>query len=183
MEYKFDCLLKEYKQLLEQEQPDAGNPNPPDTAGQAPQDAQPMSPDQNATQPPPSQPVSPAMVFLTNLILQAFKTKQPLYKQDIKFSDNKAQNVNEAFDYLDIVLRNLPETVRQKIESSKGGEAINDIDEGNIVDAANLALKALFYTPKELDTEYHDIASNMEVTEENAKQIYDSINRFFFPNV
>lgn len=177
MKRKFEQLLESYQKLLEQPAP----PTPP-TPVEAPvvdPAAQPVAP----PQPVKKEPATIGFTVLTKLILDAFKTKKPQYHNDLKFSDNKARTPDEAFKYLEIVSRNLPPESQNKLEAginNKGGTTA-DMDGLTLIDAANLAINALFYYPKldeEESTEYNDIAQIVDVTPENAKEIYQKIRSY-----
>lgn len=174
---KFNLLIEKYHELLEADEQMAGDQTAPDMADQT---SQPPQPDlQQQPQPVQTEPASSTFTYLTKIVFEAFKTKDILNKGDIKFSDNQARNKDEAFKYFDIILRNLQQQTRTKIEQGFESEGdVNDIDEGNIVDMANLAIKALFYAPKDNSTEYQDISMETEVTPENAKRIYNTLSRF-----
>jgi hypothetical protein len=174
---KFLTQLAKYKQLIAEAQeapapdvsahaPDA--PPAPDAMGQPP-----------APPAPPPEKASQGYTALTNIILNAFKTIKPRFHGDVKYSDNKARDAQEAFKYLEIVKRNLPEGIQQKISQSGGKGGFGDVDELTIVSMVNLALQALFTTPKdEESSEYSTISSLEQVTPENAKQVYQQIRDF-----
>ena len=176
---KFITLLEKYKKILSEapEIPaqDVEAPAPDAGAGQPPAmpDVQPQQP-----QPPPEK-ASQGYVALTNIILNAFKTIRPRFHGDVKYSDNKARDAKQAFQYLEIVKRNLPDGIQQKISQTGGKGGFGDVDELTIVSMANLALQALFTTPKdEESSEYSTISSIEKVTPENAKQVYQQIRDF-----
>lgn len=122
---------------------------------------------------------SPSFTFLVNIIFEALKIKEIPNKNDIKYSINKVRNKNEAFKYLEIIINNFPEQIKNKFK--KGYEIKfnnNDLDEVKFIDMVNLALKALFYIPKDNNTEYNEIVLIDEITPENAKKVYNMISRF-----
>lgn len=175
---KFLTQIEKYKRLIAeaqdvQTQPaqDVGTPE----AGIEQQ----VTPQQPAPQPTPQKKASQGYTTLTNIILNAFKTIKPRFHNDVKYSDNRARNSKEAFKYLEIVKRNLPEGIQQRISQSGGQGGFGDVDELTIINMANLALQALFTTPKdEESSEYSTISSIDEVTPENAKQVYQQIRDF-----
>ena len=174
---KFEALLTEYYNLLEQDVPDntvqqTTSPVGQPQAGETPPPAAPAAPIA------PVEPASPSYSYLVNVIQEALKTKQIINMDDMKFSNNEAKSSNEAYQYLNIVIRNLPTQTQQKLKQGfqKAGN-FSDIDEGNLVDMANIAMKALFYNgKKENNTEYMSLSST-PLTPENAKKIFESITR------
>lgn len=178
MKNNFEKLINSYRMLLEQPQemstPDAGGtmPDPnvamsdPNAAGAAP-----------APQAAPVQPSSVGYAILVKLLLDAFKTLTVRVKDDIKFSDNVARTSQEAYRYLDIVKRNLEPDLQRKTQEDigKGGNDVKSVDSADIINIANLALKALFFTPKDPESaEYNDIA-NKVVDVNNAKSVFEMI--------
>jgi hypothetical protein len=180
----FEKLLKEYRTLLEQDAPIGGGAAPtpaPSPAGAPPPDG---APTPNPQQPPQQQKAPPASVgfaVVTQIILDALRVKQPIHNEDKRYSDNKARTPEEAWKYLDIVTRNLPRQSQQKAQQDVGKGGDDDLDSLNIVDMANLALKALFFVPKlqeEESTEYSSLANVTKVTTENAQQVFNEIRNF-----
>jgi hypothetical protein len=182
----FEKLLEEYRMLLEQEPVAAVDPSAgagPDQAGAGPQPPMPDGAMQQAQQPPqqPAEPSSVGFAVVTQIILDALRVKQIPHISDKKYSDNFARTPQEAWKYLDIVTRNLPAQSQQKAQQDVGKGGDEDLDELNIVDMANLAIKALFFVPKIEESEgeeYSNLANITKVTTENAKQTYNQIREF-----
>ena len=181
MKSKFLELLNEYKLLLEQ--PEAAEVPAPD-APEATQGAE--DPTQQAASPasPTPQPIEQASVgyaVLVQLLLDAFKTMNIRNPNDIKFSDNVARTPQEAYKYLEIIKRNLEPDLQQKTQEDVGKNQQGNakMDSADVVNVANLAIKALFFTPKDMEsTEYSEIASTQKVTVDNAFQVYEAIRNF-----
>lgn len=172
--FKFNTLVK--KLLLNEADNIQDAVSAPDDMGQGTDSGgeQPQQPEQPA-QPQQSQPASQAYTYLTKVVWEAFKAPAPIYKKDIQFSDNRAVTTDEAFRYLDIVIRNLQPKTRQIVNQSISNFSKGELDDADIVNFANVALKALFYTHKENSSEYLDIASTPEITPENAKEQFTKI--------
>jgi len=174
MKSKFEELLKNYNLLMEQPL------TPAPDVGAAPDATVAPTGGPDATTPIPTpvqQPSSVGYAILVQLLLDAYKTTNIRHKDDIKFSDNIVRTPQEAYKYLEIVKRNLEPDLQQKTKETvgKGGANEKSVDSTDLINIANLALKSLFFTPKDSETgEYNEIASQV-VDVNNAKQIYNQI--------
>lgn len=179
---KFDKIILKYIDIITEQDLVGNTPEPqePDQA-QPSQPSQPAQPQQPVQNPPQNKIASSGFTSIVKLILSAFKTLKPYYHGDIRFSDNTAQNAQEAYKYLEIVKRNLPKNMQTTVFNNLGGRGgMKDLDENELIEAANLALKALFYQPKSQDsTEYNFIFDIDEVTPETAITTYHKIRNFF----
>jgi len=185
MKNQFEHLYNQYKLLLEQpeaaEVPVPEAPMQPQGAEATPDPA--ASPASQPEQQPPQQAeqASVGYAVLVQLLLDAFKTINIKHTGDIKFSDNEARTPQDAYKYLEIVKRNLEPDLQQKQQQDvgKNDQGAKNVDSSDIINVANLAIKALFFTPKDTQTfEYSEIAATPKVTVDNAHQIYDSIRNF-----
>ena len=180
MKSQFENLYNKYKLLLEQpETAEVPAPNAP-VAPQVPVATpdQAVSPASQTQQPPQATQASTGYAVLVQLMVDAFKTLNVRHPEDIKFSDNIARTPQQAYQYLEIVKRNLENDLQNKTQEDvgKGGNDSKNVDSADIINIANLAIKALFFRPKDVQSsEYNDIASIPKVTVDNAKQIYDNI--------
>lgn len=182
---QFDKLYESFRPLIEQDlipPPDGVVPDVNGVGGVTGQ------PPEGEPAPAPAQagpkPSSVGFAIITQLILDALRVKQPNNLADKKYSDNKARTPEEAWKYIEIIKRNLPLDIQQKLEGDVGGaegEADRDLDSLNIVDMANLGLKALFFLPKleeEDGAEYSDLSKVTKVDTANAEQIFEELRNF-----
>jgi hypothetical protein len=186
MKSTFDQLLNEYKQLLEQDgDPAAGAPagapppSPSPAGAGAPPDPMGAGAGAQPPQPPPKNPSSTGYAVLAQLVLDALKTPVVRDKEDIRFSDNTIRTPQEAYQYLNVIKRNLASDSQGKLQGDMGKSNDNkvpDLDTSELIYLAQLGLKALFYTRKdEKDSQFNDVASIVKVDTDNAKEIIEKI--------
>ena len=165
---KFNDQYQEYLNLLEQ---DISDPS---------QAAMPQQMDQNAQPPQPqveSQPASVGYAVMAQLILNAYKTIDIPNKNDIKFSDNKIRTPEEAYKYLEIIKRNLAPDLQKELTFDVGKSTTkNDLDSADLIKLTQLALQALFFRPKDVNSsEFNNVIGLGNATVENAKDIVNQI--------
>jgi len=175
MKSRFIQQLTKYYRILEQ---DVGQATPQ----VAPQDTQQVTPEAQPNQPQPaaSPKSSVRYAVLSQLVLDAFKTTQIRYKDDIKYSDNIIRTPHEATKYQEIIKRNLAPDLQKKLQSNVGkSDQENDLDSADMMKLTQLALQALFFVSKDVDsTEFNDIASTDKITVDNARQVTEKIRNF-----
>ena len=186
MKTNFDKLLEDYKLLLMEADP----LSPPLTNAPAPISGSPADngasaqPQALPAQPTPKVKSSVGYAVLAQTVLDALKTPTVKYKEDIKFSDNKIRTPQEAYQYLEIIKRNLPPDSQQKLTGDMGKGAAVDLDSSELVFLVQLGLKALFYTRKsEEDTPFNDLISIVKVDTDNAKEIMEKIRNLLSNSV
>ena len=190
---KFDNIILKYIDLINEEY----DTNPPAPAGGTPPqtqtgDAPPQGAPAGQPPPPPAPKVdiaSAGYTAIVKLIRYALELPEPaLGMKDLTYSNNTAKNSTQAWEYIDIVKRNLPKAIVNGIFQNSGNEKGKiDIDDISIIAMANTAIKALFYNPKlqannnldSTDTTYRMIIDNFkEITPKNAKQAFKQIRDF-----
>lgn len=189
MTSKFDKLLEGYAKLLMEQDPSMGAP-----ASQGAPEPPPVGPEGGETggaQPPPqpaSKAVSQGYAHNVELIYNLFKAKpsEAIKQKYLNLSDNKALNSKQAYEYLRILENLLPKNTITNINKANFGKSEGqsiDLDDAKMVEMANIAIKALFFTPKdnlEFSSKLDDIENILaqtgnRVTVENANTIYTEI--------
>lgn len=122
-----------------------------------------------------------------NLLKYDIENLDPKY---YKLSDNKITNSSEAYRYLDIFSKLLPNTIKSELRSDDVGdnksENVINLDESTLVDMGNLAIKSLFFPEKdgiEFKNKIYEIENLLsqdgnKITVNNAYVVYQDIKNF-----
>lgn len=185
MTNKFDNLIKSYYsnlvQLIEQDEPIPAE-EPMGDAGAVPTDSS-----ENKV-------VSTGYAYLVNIIYMLLKyNTDDIDPKYYKLSDNKATNANEAFRYIDILTKLLPESMVSDLKNDTF-DVIDDLPQDQIIqlddptatEMANIAIKCLFFSPKdnaEFSGKIEDIQDTLAQSEnklniKNANAVYQQIKDF-----
>jgi len=181
MKSRFISLLNQYQTILEQ---DINQPPQPDQQMDQSmgQQSDPSMNQQPQQQPQQQEPIKSSVGYavISQLVLDAFKTVEINNKNDIKFSDNKVRTPKEAYNYLEIIKRNLAPDLQNELKQDVGkSENTKDLDSADLINLTQLALEALFFRPKDTDSaEFNNIATIEEVTVENAKEVIEKIRSY-----
>lgn len=174
MKIPFDNLIECYKVFL-REQEDSM-----DMGVESPSEATPA-------QPEPVKTVSQGYAHVVDTILQLFRIRpESIPQKYYNLSDNDIKDTETAYRYLELLTKLLPKNTVSSLKSDNVGDsqagAIN-LDDATIIEMANVALKALFYSEKdtfEFSSQLEDIqqvltSSDNKVTVNTANAIYQKI--------
>jgi hypothetical protein len=185
MKKKFDSFIHEkyvnLVKLIEQDEiptdapPDMGVEDPPSTGLE-------------------NKVVSTGYAYFVNIIFMLLKyPTDDINPKFLNLSDNRATNSKEAFRYIDVLTKLLPTSVISDLKNDTFGDIeeipkdqIINIDEPTVVEMANVAIKCLFYYPKdnlEFSSKIEDIRETLSQSEnkvniKNANAVYQQIKDF-----
>ena len=195
MTTKFNILMEKYFKLLSEEESTIAPPPPQAPMGDSPPmstpDAGMPPPGASGAPPAPQQgnkTVTQGYAHVANIIFNLFKTKptEEIKNKYSKLSDNQVADSKQAYSYLGVLEKMLTNGTMQQINKQSFGKQSKDsigVDDSKIVEMANVAIKALFFTPKDnftFTTHIDDIDNILskngnKVTTENAYAVYTAI--------
>ena len=197
MKTKFDTLMEKYETMLMEQDPTIGGPEAsagaPDAGAAPPPDVSPAGQAGAPAAPPPAdKSVSQGYAYTVNLLYNLFKqNSEDLDEKYYGLSDNEISDPQGAKRYLEVMSKLLPQTTLSGVKSAnfgknKEGEEFIDMDDSKMVEMAQIAQKALFYSPKnnlEFSSKLDDIENILartgnKVTVENANAVYTEIKNF-----
>jgi hypothetical protein len=122
-----------------------------------------------------------------NLLKYDVENLDPKY---YNLSDNKITNSSEAYRYIDVFSKLLPNSIKSELKNDDVGDTksndIINLDESTLVEMGNVAIKSLFYPEKdgiEFKNKIYEIdrilsSDKNKVTVNNAYSVYQEIKNF-----